>query len=493
MNILMVYPEFPDTFWSFKYALKFLHAKSAFPPLGLLTVASMLPKNWNVRLVDMNVKHLSNKDLKWADCVFLSAMAIQRDSFNYVVENSRSHNLPIIAGGPMVTAEPELFKHLDHLILNEAEVTFPEFLQDWKTGKAKHIYRSDRFPSLSETPIPAWHLINRKHYASMCIQYSRGCPFNCDFCNITSLFGRKQRTKPADKFLAELDSLWATGWRGSIFIVDDNLIGNKKRLKQNLLPALIKWRKTHPGLTFNTEVSINLADDKELMELMSDAGFDTVFIGIESPDENSLEECSKTQNTNRNMSEDIRRIQQAGLQVQGGFIVGFDHDDPSIFQLQLDFIQKTGIVTAMVGVLEALPGTKLYERLRQENRLAASETSGDNTNGLTNIIPKMNIDTLCNGYKELMRSIYSSDNYYQRLKTFLKNYKAPEVNKTLTCRRFIAFLKSIVRLGIISRERFHYWKLLIWTFFRRRSLFPLAISLLIYGHHFRKMCRLHLK
>jgi radical SAM superfamily enzyme YgiQ (UPF0313 family) len=370
--------------------------------------------------------------------------------------------------------------------LNEAEVTLPPFLKDLEKGQPKKMYRTSAFPDIRETPVPLWELIDLKRYASMSIQFSRGCPYNCEFCNVTALFGHRPRIKTAEQIIAELDALYERGWRGGVFFVDDNFIGNKKRLKTDLLPALIKWQENKKGITFNTEVSINLVDDPELMQLMVDAGFDQVFIGIETPDEASLSECSKRQNKNRDLVEDVKRIQRAGLQVQGGFIVGFDNDTPSIFQRQIDFIQKSGIVTAMVGLLQAPPGTRLYERLKKEGRLCGPMT-GDNVNGTTNIIPKMNLDTLYEGYKEILENIYSPEHYYQRLKTFLREYKAPDIKASISFQHILAFFRSTVYLGIIGKERIHYWKLLVWTRVRRPKLFPLAITLAIYGHHFRKI------
>ncbi|MCJ7776523.1 MAG: B12-binding domain-containing radical SAM protein [Desulfobulbaceae bacterium] len=491
MKILFIYPEFPDTFWSFKHALRFIHKKASSPPLGLLTVAAMLPPEWEKHLVDLNVTKLTDKDIEWADYVFISAMAVQRESAHQVISRCKGVDVKIVAGGPLFTQEYEEFGDVDHFVLNEAEVTLPHFLQDLEQGHASRIYSTSEFPDIKTTPVPQWELIDLKKYASMSIQFSRGCPFNCDFCNVTALLGHRPRIKSAEQIISELDALYDRGWRGGVFFVDDNFIGNKKSLKNELLPALIEWQKTKKGITFNTEASINLADDKPLMNLMAAAGFDQVFIGIETPDEGSLAECNKSQNKNRNLVEDVKILQRAGLQVQGGFIVGFDNDTPSIFQRQIDFIQKSGIVTAMVGLLQAPLGTRLYERLKQEGRLSGPLT-GDNVDGTTNIIPIMNLDTLREGYKDILANIYSPEHYYKRLKTFLREYKAPTIKTSLDFQRFLAFFRSAYHLGIIGKERFHYWKLLIWTRFRCPKLMPLAITLAIYGHHFRKVYEQHL-
>jgi radical SAM superfamily enzyme YgiQ (UPF0313 family) len=491
MNVLLIYPEFPDTFWSFKHALRFIHKKASSPPLGLLTVAAMLPAEWNKRLIDVNVTQLAEADLEWADYAFISAMVVQRKSARQMIARCKEAGLKVVAGGPLFSSEYQTFEAVDYFVLNEAELTLPPFLKDLEQGSAQRIYTTSEFPDLDQTPVPLWELADLKRYATMSIQFSRGCPFNCEFCNVTALFGHRPRIKSAGQVVAELDSLCKLGWRGSIFFVDDNFIGNKRYLKSELLPALIEWQKGKGDITFNTEVSINLADDEQLMRAMVEAGFNMVFIGIETPDEESLSECSKRQNMRRDLVEDVRRIQRAGLQVQGGFIVGFDNDPPSIFQQQIDFIQNSGIVTAMVGLLQAPPGTRLYERLKQEGRLLG-QLSGDNVDGTTNIIPKMSLETLREGYANILQHIYSPEHYYQRVRTFLREYNPPKINAPLELEHILAFLRSIYRLGIVGRERFQYWKLLFWTLFHRPALFPLAVTLAIYGHHFRKVCELHI-
>ena len=492
MNVLFINPEFPDTFWSFKYALKFIRKKAAYPPLGLLTVAAMLPEEFHRRLVDVNVELLTNDDLSWADVAFIGGMTVQRESAKQIIARCKAAGLKVIAGGPLFTAEPEAFGEVDHLVLDEAELTLPSFLADWEKGSPQKIYRASGFCDLRRTPPPAWDLVDMGKYASMSIQFSRGCPFNCDFCNVTVLFGHRPRLKSARQVIAELDLIYTAGWRSNIFFVDDNFIGNKRYLKTRLLPALIEWRKGKHGCVFFTEASINLADDQDLMKLMVKAGFDTVFIGIESPNDASLTECQKVQNQNRNLIKDVKIMQRAGLEVQGGFIVGFDSDTVSTFQQLIEFIQKSGIVTAMVGLLQAPPGTKLFDRLKKDNRLLGKMISGDNVDGTTNIDPKMGIHHLMKGYQSVMGHIYSPKHYYQRIKVFLNEFGNSERDYHMDLQRFLAFFRSSIRLGILGKERFHYWYLIIWTLMRKPRLLPMAITFAIYGYHFRRICETHI-
>lgn len=492
MNALLIYPEFPDTFWSFKHALKFIRKRASLPPLGLLTVAALLPTGWRKRLVDTNVRKLRAGDLEWADCAFISAMTVQRESARRIIARCKEAGVTVVAGGPLFAAEHEDFKEVGHFILNEAEITLPCYLADLGRGSAERVYATTEFADIRSTPTPLWELLDLRRYASMNIQFSRGCPYDCEFCNVTALFGHRPRTKTAEQVIAELDGLWGLGWRGGVFFVDDNFIGNKRILKTELLPALIDWqRRGRRGITFHTEATINLADDEGLMQMMVDAGFNTVFIGIETPDEEGLAECNKKQNRNRDLVADVKRIQRAGLQVQGGFIVGFDSDTPSIFQRQIDFIQRSGIVTAMVGILQAMPGTRLYERLKREGRLIG-RVSGDNVDGTTNVIPRMSLDTLRDGYKRIMEQIYSPRHYYERVKTFLREYRPPSVEIRFDRQYLLAFFRSIYRLGLLGKERLHYWKLLSWTLVHRPALLPIAVTLAIYGYHFRMVCELRL-
>lgn len=492
MRVLMVYPEFPNTFWSYKYALQFISKKASFPPLGLLTVAAMLPSEWEQKLVDINIRKLSDDDIAWADMVFISAMSVQSESAKKVIERCKKAGVKKVAGGPLFTAWPEKFDDVDYLVLNEAEITLPLFLEDLKKGTAEHIYTSEERPDMSLTPQPLFNLIDLKDYSSMNIQYSRGCPFNCEFCDIIVLFGHKPRLKSKEQVVDELQTLYDIGWRGSVFFVDDNFIGNKQKLKQEILPAIIDWSEKwdHP-FSFHTEASINLADDEELMELMVQAGFEMVFVGIETPNEKSLIECNKNQNKDRDLLESIDILQNHGLEVEGGFILGFDSDPDSIFDTLIRFIQQSGIIVAMVGLLNAPRGTKLFERLQKQQRIT-TEFSGNNTDYSINFKPRMELNKLMDGYKKVVETIYSPENYYYRIREHFKKMRRLRYNHNskMVANGLGAFFKSIFYLGIIGKERAHYWKLFFHTLFHHPSQLPRAITFAIFGYHFRKIYKI---
>lgn len=493
MKTLFVYPKYPDTFWSYKHILKFISKKAAFPPLGLLTVASMLPKEWEKRLIDMNVSPLKDKDIKWADCVFISAMITQKDSAKQVTKRCNKFGTRVVAGGPVFTTGYKEFEGVDHFVLGEAEATLPPFLEDFQKGCAKRVYDSDERPDITRTPIPSWDLINLNHYVSMPVQYSRGCPYDCEFCDITIMNGRVPRTKKASQILREFHAIYKKGFRGSVFIVDDNFIGNKTKVRK-LLPKVIRWQKKtgHPFI-FLTEASLNLADDEELMRLMVEAGFNKVFVGLETPVEESLAECNKFQNENRDMAAAVKTIQNHGMEVLGGFIVGFDNDPPSIFERQINFIQKSGVVSAMVGVLQALPRTKLHSRLKSEGRLLKT-SSGNNTDGSVNFVPKMDAEVLKKGYNHIIQTIYSPKRYYERISTFLKEYKPPKKKRrTFKFAELVimlkAFLQSVWYLGIVGKSKRYYWMFMTKVALKHRRKFPEAAMMAIYGLHYRKIAK----
>lgn len=487
MKILFVYPRVSETFWSFRHALRVVRRKAAFPPLGALTVAAMLPSSWQLKLVDLNVRELSDEDMLWADYVFVSAMIAQKDSTRNVVDRCRSLGVKVVGGGPLFNSYRDEFPDVDHLVVGEGESIVAKLAADLEKGTPQPIYQSDGYPSLESVPIPMWDLINFKDYVSMSIQYSRGCPFDCEFCDIIVINGRIPRNKSDDQVIAELDALYDRGWRGSVFIVDDNFIGNKNKVK-GLLRRIIAWQKERGHcLSFYTEASVNLAEDGELMELMGTAGFNKVFLGLETPSEESLRECGKAQNLKRSLSESVSIIHAHGMAVMGGFIIGFDNDPPDIFQRQVNFIQKNGIVTAMIGLLTAIPGTRLYKRLEDEGRLLF-KSSGDNTDvsGSLNFTPKMDRETIINGYQWVMNTLYSPDMYYRRILAFLKSY-SPRVDVGHAKNDLSAFLRSLWYLGVADRKPWYYWKLLQEGFSDYRQSFADLVTMAIYGYHFRRL------
>ncbi len=486
MKVLLVYPSIPDTFWSFKHILKFIRKRAAHVPLGLLTIGSMLPQDWETKLVDMNVEPLTDGDMMWADMVFIGAMVVQKDSVREVVRRAKDLKKPIVAGGPLFSSTPKEFPEIDTLVLNEAEITLPLFLEDLEKGSLKRIYTSEEKPDITLTPLPKWDLINMSYYACMSIQYSRGCPFDCEFCDIVQLNGRKTRVKSNYQMLREFEILYQMGWRGRVFIVDDNFIGNKGKVK-SLLAELQGWQKER-GYPFSlfTEASVNLADDQELMTLMTAAGFDSVFLGLETPEEECLAECGKRQNQSKDLVEAVKTIQRNGMEVMGGFIIGFDNDPPNIFESQIRFIQSSGVAKAMIGLLNAIPGTRLYQRLQQEGRLLA-DCTGDNCDGSLNFIPKkMDAETIRAGYQAVLNHIYSPAEYYKRVLEFLKEYK-PTRRKRIDRLEIRAFFSSILYLGILDKGKYYYWKLLVNALVFHRDAFGEAVSSALFGYHFRKL------
>jgi radical SAM superfamily enzyme YgiQ (UPF0313 family) len=490
MNVLLVSPRTPTTFWSLKHAVRFVSRRAAFPPLGLLTVAAMLPRSWNLRLVDMDVTRLRDADLQWADYVMVGAMIVHKQSLDEeILPRCQQLGRTVIGGGPLFTTGHEEYTGAVHAVCGECEDLIADVIHDMESGKLRERYESgDGFPDVTHTPLPRWDLIELRHYATMSIQFSRGCPFDCEFCDIVIMNGRKPRTKAPEQMIAELDALHDAGWVGTVFFVDDNFIGNKKLVKQ-FLRALVAWReRRQPQVDFLTEASVNLADDQELMDLMVAAGFRSVFIGIETPAPESLREAQKFQNTHGDLAEKVRTVQRSGLEVMGGFIVGFDHDPREIFQLQYDFIQKTGIAAAMVGLLTALPKTQLYHRLLGEGRLNASST-GNNTEAVLNFIPKLDREFLISGYKRLMRNLYEPGTYYRRALTFLDEYRPRGPALQLTGTDVRAFFRSLWVMGVLHRGRRAFWRYLATVLLCYPGKLPPAIALAIHGFHYRMVAQ----
>jgi radical SAM superfamily enzyme YgiQ (UPF0313 family) len=494
MNALLIYPEFPDTYWSFKHALKFLGKRAAQPPLGLMTVAALLPHHWNKRLVDTNVERLKDADLAWADVTLVSAMHIQRDSLAAIVERCRARGLRTVVGGPIASSLSAAELQADHVVIGESESLIAGLARDLEKGTAKPVYQADERPEMETSPLPDLSLIKMHRYSTMAVQYSRGCPFNCEFCDIIEIYGRRPRTKAVAQVLAELDQLRAAGWREAVFIVDDNFIGNKARARE-LCVALAEWRGQYKtSFDFNTEASLNLADDPELMQLMKDAGFVSVFLGIETPDLPGLIASNKLQNTRRSLLESVVTIQSYGMQVMGGF----DTDGDDIFDRMVEFIQKSGIPIAMVGLLQAMPGTQLFRRLWKEGRILDAG-HGDNTGDKLNFLPNMDAARLVEGYRSVLKRIYSSAAYYERVKLYLsrthprsserKKGERKTRQQWLTVGNARAFVTSIVRQGVFGRQRWSYWKFLLTVATRYRHCVGVAMTLAVMGYHFQVMTR----
>jgi radical SAM superfamily enzyme YgiQ (UPF0313 family) len=486
MNILLVSPATPDTFWSFKHVMRLLSRRAAFPPLGLLTIAAMLPKEWHLKLVDLNVSSLSDADLAWADYVLLSAMIVHTESVRQIVARCHAQGKTIVAGGPLFAAGSTRFPDVRHVVRGEAEEIMPALVADLSAGTLQPVYEAARRPDLAQTPVPRWDLIRFKHYVTVPIQLSRGCPFDCEFCDIVATYGRVPRVKSPPQMIRELEAVLAAGWNSSIFIVDDNFIGNKVKVKV-LLRELIAWRaRRGVRVSFVTEASLNLVDDPELLELMVQAGFKKVFIGIETPSEDSLIECAKVQNTRRDLVAAVKKIHQAGLQVLGGFIIGFDSDTHGIFERQRRFIQDAGVATAMVGLLNAIPATRLFDRLKKEGRILR-ESTGNNLDAIVNFVPKLNREVLLDGYRALVKQLYTPNVYYRRALTFLRTYQPRGPRLPHPWVDLLAFLRSLWLLGVRTRGRREYWKYLAKSLLLYPRAFGEAVDLAITGYHFRKV------
>ena len=483
-RIVMIYPEIPTTYWSYKYVLRFLGKKASIPPLGLITVASMLPDDYDVKVIDMNTSRLSLHDIEEADLAFISAMIVQKRSFAEVVSLCNEVGTPVVAGGPYPISFYDKIEGVDHFVLDEAEVTLPKFLGDLEKGCPKSIYRDKRKPDITKTPPPRFDLIDVGAYITIPLQYSRGCPFNCEFCDIIEMFGRTPRTKHPEQFVNEMEAIYKTGFRGSLFIVDDNFIGNNQKVKA-LLRRLIEWQRDHGHpFSLSTEASINLAQDDELLDLMVKAGFTMVFVGIETPDEKTLAVIQKKQNLRSSISKSVMKIQQHGIEVTGGFIIGFDTDPDDIFDRQINFIQKAGIPVAMVGLLNVLPNTQLFRRLEKEGRTVV-DSSGNNTHDLRlNFVPRMPQEVLLDGYKRVISELYTPGRYFKRCLTLMRRMPVGiKRYKSISKSDIKAFLLSFVR-QTFSFYGVHYLRFLIRALQYNTSLFPVAVVLAVKGHHF---------
>jgi len=484
LKLLLVYPKIPTTYWSFKYALPFVGDRSLMPPLGLITVASMLPDYCDVTLIDVNVSQLSDEDILEADYVLISAMIVQKESFQEIISRCNNLEKQVIAGGPYATTSYEQIEGVSHFILNEAEITLPLFLEDLEAGNLKYLYEDKGKPDITKTPIPRFDLLDINAYSTMALQNSRGCPFNCEFCDIIEMFGRVPRYKTPEQFINEMDAILSQGYRGPLFIVDDNFIGNKKKVKE-LLKCIIDWqRKNDFPFALFTEASINVADDDELLELMRLSNIDMIFIGLETPDDSILSETNKNQNVKADLHESVKKIQRKGIEVLAGFILGFDNEPEDIFDRQIAFIEKAGIPMAMIGLMMALPETQLYRRLEREGRII-NDSKGNNTHELElNFIPTTPLEILVDGYKKVISELYSPQKYFDRCLNMLQEFpeKREIPNSPITLSAIRALMLSLFKQGF-SSYGFTYIKYVVKVFSSHRDYLAHAMSLAIKGYH----------
>ncbi len=485
MKVLMVYPEFPDTFWSFKHALPFQGKRSAYPPLGLLTVAALLPPAWEKRVVDMNVRPLKDRDLDWADVVFASGMMVQGPSMRRVIQRAKARGLRTVVGGPIASTTDPHIAEADHVVEGEAEELMSVLAKDLESGSGRPHYKAAALPDLTQVPPPLLQLADIRKYSAMPVQFSRGCPFTCEFCDIIEIYGRRPRTKTPEQVCEELSQIYRLGWRGRVFLVDDNFIGNKKNVKK-LLPELIRWNHNHQSpFWFLTEASLNLAEDRELLQLLHDANFDSVFMGIETPVAESLKETTKFQNLRKDLLESVKLVQSYGIEVMAGFIVGFDHDPPDVFDRQIQFIRDAAIPISMVGLLSALPNTQLWRRLKAEGRLLR-ESLGNNTLLDMNFIPRMDTQELLDGYRRILETIYRPQEYFNRVLAYLSRV-GTTARTPLLLSDLLAGFRSLWRQGFLSDYRKDYWKFLAEAVRHHRQSLDKAITLAVMGHHFFKL------
>ncbi len=488
MRVLLIYPLFPKSFWSFEKSLALVDRKALLPPLSLITVAAILPQEWEFKLVDRNIRNVREAEWDWAELVIVSGMIVQREDLATQIKEAKLRNKTVAVGGPYATSTPEKLKDtgVDYLVLDEGEITLPMFVAALERGESSGVFRSAEKPDVTQTPIPRYDLVEFEAYDNMSIQFSRGCPFQCEFCDIIVLYGRKPRTKTPQQLLAELQRLYDLGWRGSVFMVDDNFIGNKRNVKL-LLKELKEWmkEKEYP-FTFDTEASVDLAKDEELMELMIDCGFKKVFLGIETPDESSLSLTQKFQNTRDPLSESVDKITKTGLQVMAGFIIGFDGEKSGAGDRIVHFVEQTGIPLAMFSMLQVLPNTALWTRLEKEGRLLATETGNINQTTLMNFIPTRPIEEIAKEYVNGFLTLYEPKAYQERIFRYFMKLGSPKyrTQRKLDRKSLSALLTMCWRQGVVRDTRWKFWINLIKLIQHNPKVIPLYFVSCGYLEHF---------
>jgi radical SAM superfamily enzyme YgiQ (UPF0313 family) len=485
MRALLINPLFPETYWSQRHALPYVRKRCLLPPLGLITVAAMLPENWEIELVDLNVETLSDEQLRAADVAMLTGMLAQSSSLHETLRRCQRLGVRSVVGGPYATSVPEGLEEADHLVIGEAEALMGELAADLEAGRARRTYRAEERPRLDSSPVPRYDLLRRGAYHHMALQFSRGCPFNCEFCDITAMFGKTPRTKDEGQVLAELESIRKTGFKGDVFFVDDNFIGNKHAVR-SLLPQIADWRqRTRAPLSFYTEASMNLSQDDGLMTDMVRAGFTATFVGIETPSESALRETGKFQNIKMDLTEGVHRLLSKGLDVWGGFIVGFDSEGEDIFDRMIRFVQESGIPYAMVGMLQALPNTELYRRLNREGRLKGLPHDSCDQFGCTNFVTRMDSSKLLEGYHRLLSTIYNPEAYFERCRRNIEQWMPTwDARRRYTAAELMAAVRSLMSHRASPDYRRSYRRFLRWAATHHPRKLGRAIAQSIVGHHY---------
>ncbi len=493
MNVLLLYPRFPKSFWSFEKTLELVGRKAMLPPLGLVTVAAILPQEWQFKLADRNIREISEAEWAWADLVILSAMIVQKEDFLEQIREAKRRGKRVAVGGPYPTALPEevLGVGADYMILDEGEITLPLFVEAIARNEPTGMFRADgNRPDVTGTPVPRFDLLELNAYSEMSVQFSRGCPFQCEFCDIIVLYGRKPRTKTPEQLLAELDCLYELGWRRSVFMVDDNFIGNKRNVKL-FLKQLQPWVVAHRyPFSFATEASVDLAQDQELMDAMVACNFGSVFLGIETPDEESLALTQKFQNTRDSLSESVLRISRSGLRVMAGFIIGFDGEKAGAGQRIVQFVEQTAIPTALFSMLQALPDTALWHRLKREGRLRG-ESANINQTTLMNYVPTRPLEDIATEYINAFWDLYDPEKFLDRAyrhhrllgeANFPKRDKS--ANKKLDWMAVRAIAIIAWRQGLLRKTRGQFWRNLISMYRHNRGGISSYLSVCAQIEHF---------